>query len=110
MSSIFKTPSSLEGHVIQFSPGAQALITAPSPPPFQFRTGHLPTYVPSQVDQTPGPTLRPHSRPLAEHEKRGRGRKLREPFWLLEISEFFFPVPVGLSSVPSRPQCGGDDE
>lgn len=32
MSSIFKIPPSLEGHVIQFSPGAQALTTAPSPP------------------------------------------------------------------------------
>lgn len=40
MSSIFKTPSSLEGHVIQFSPGAQALITAPSPPPL-FSSGQV---------------------------------------------------------------------
>lgn len=110
MSPIFRTPPSLEGHVIQFSLGSQALTTAPSPPsPFS----------PGQDICLPMPPVR-LIRPQVQHADHTQDPRLsirrgREEESLGSPSGFwkppnFFPVPVGLSSVPSRPQCGGDDE
>lgn len=109
MSPIFRTLPSLEGHVIQSSPGGgeeggggEALTTAPSPSPFSPG----PTYVPYQVEQTPDLTLRPLSRPLLSIR---RGRNLGSPscFWK---SLIFFSSPSWVEQCPPRPRCGGDDE